>query len=245
MHPHWLVRLGLRVLVKPLRRNDYAAAQKVDYFIANSTHSQKQIQKYYDRTSTVIFPPVDTVTFSSLADQRHQSRDKRELRCIVWGRHVPYKRLDLAIRACNKLGIPLTVIGSGPETAALKKLAGPKITFTGRISQNQLQQHILDANVFLFPAEEDFGIAPIEALSAGLPVIAYKAGGALDYVKDGVNGVFFERQTVGSLISALNRYQSLQLKMSSVSKSADIFSQQRFTDAMSTYITTLSKESQL
>lgn len=242
MRPYWLVRLGLRLLVKPLRKNDYAAAQRIDQFIAISTHTQKQIEQYYDRSSTIIFPPVDTDRFSSLVSQR-TDRVASPARCIVWGRHVPYKRLDLMIAACNKLQLPLTVLGDGPETAALKTMAGPTITFTGRLSDADLQQHILDADVFLFASEEDFGIAPIEALSAGLPVIAYKAGGALDYIQDGVNGLFFNDQTVESLIEALQRYQTIKFDPKTITKSADAFSKQQFTTAMSSYIAGVAKES--
>lgn len=235
MRPYWLVRLGLRLLVKPLRKNDYEAAQKVDYFIANSTHTQKQIKQYYDRDSTVIFPPVNTNKFSSLA-AKHTYQTAATPRYIVWGRHVPYKRIDLAIAACNKLKLPLTVLGTGPETAALKSLAGPTVTFTGRVSDEELKRHILEADAFLFPAEEDFGIAPIEALSAGLPVIAYKAGGALDYIHDGHNGLFFEKQTAKSLTEALKRHQTMTFIPKEISASAEPFSRQQFTQAMADHI---------
>ena len=242
MRPYWLVRLGLRILVKPLRNNDYKAAQKVDFFIANSTHTQKQIKQYYNRDSTVVFPPVATEAFSPLATQRTQ-KEVTESRYITWGRHVPYKRLDLAITACNDLKLTLTVLGSGPETSALRALAGPTITFTGRVSDEELQRYIVDADVFIFPAEEDFGIAPIEALSAGLPVIAYKAGGALDYIYDGSNGLFFEEQTKESLIEALKRYQTMTFDVGMITKGTDIFSKQRFQSAMSSYITNVSRKS--
>ncbi|MNQ73687.1 GDP-mannose-dependent alpha-(1-6)-phosphatidylinositol monomannoside mannosyltransferase [compost metagenome] len=231
MRPYWLVRLGLRLLVKPLRKNDYKAAQSVDSFIANSTHTQKQIKQYYNRDSTVIFPPVDTSKFSALVTQRSLETPAAP-RYIVWGRHVP----DLAIAACNELKLPLTVLGSGPETPVLKNLAGPTVTFTGRVSDEELKHHILKADAFLFPAEEDFGIAPIEALSAGLPVIAYKAGGALDYIHDGINGLFFEQQTTDSLIDALKRHQALTFETRAVTKSADAFSKQQFAQAMSDYL---------
>lgn len=243
MRPYWLVRLGLRLLVKPLRKNDYKAAQSVDYFIANSTHTQQQIKQYYDRDSTIIFPPVNTDKFSPLAARR-TAKTATTPRVIAWGRHVPYKRLDLAIAACNELELPLTIIGSGPETPALKALAGPTISFTGRASDDELQRHVLDADVFLFPAEEDFGIAPIEALSAGLPVIAYKAGGALDYIHDGNNGLFFDDQTTESLIEALRRYQTIEFDPTTITRSADTFSKQQFAQAMTTYLasTTTTKD---
>ncbi|MNQ38443.1 GDP-mannose-dependent alpha-(1-6)-phosphatidylinositol monomannoside mannosyltransferase [compost metagenome] len=242
MRPYWLVRLGLRLLVKPLRRNDYAAAQHVDHFIANSTHTKNQIKQYYDRDSTIIFPPVNTDRFSVLATKRDRLTTETP-RYIVWGRHVPYKRLDLVIAACNELGLPLTVLGSGPETPTLKALAGPTVTFAGRVSDEDLAQHILEADAFIFPAEEDFGIAPIEALSAGLPVIAYKAGGALDYIHDGSNGLFFEEQTTESLVEALTRHSTLTFNPKVISKSADTFSTKQFSTAMATYVNGITKES--
>jgi glycosyltransferase involved in cell wall biosynthesis len=241
MRPYWLVRLGLRLLVKPLRKNDYKAAQNVDYFIANSTHTQNQIKQYYNRDSIVIFPPVDTNKFSSVATQRSREATATP-RCIVWGRHVPYKRLDLAIAACNELKLPLTVLGSGPETPALKNLAGPTITFAGHVSDEELKQHILEADVFLFPAEEDFGIAPIEALSAGLPVIAYKAGGALDYIQDGINGLFFEQQTADSLVDALKRHQLLTFNTQTITKSVDAFSKQQFARSMTDQLASITTQ---
>lgn len=241
MRPYWLVRLGLRVLLKPLRSNDYKAAQKVDYFVANSTHTQKQIKQYYDRDSTVIFPPVATDTFSPLAAQRtRKGADASSY--ITWGRHVPYKRFDLTIAACNDLRLPLTILGSGPETTALKALAGPTVTFTGHVSDEELQRYIVGADVFIFPAEEDFGIAPIEALSAGLPVIAYKAGGALDYIHDGSNGLFFREQTKDNLIDALKRSQTMTFDENAITKSAGIFSKQHFQSAMSSYVTKIDEE---
>ncbi|MNI50402.1 GDP-mannose-dependent alpha-mannosyltransferase [compost metagenome] len=139
--------------------------------------------------------------------------------------------------------MPLTVLGSGPETPTLKALAGPTVTFAGRVSDEDLAQHILEADAFIFPAEEDFGIAPIEALSAGLPVIAYKAGGALDYIHDGSNGLFFEEQTTESLVEALTRHSTLTFNPKVISKSADTFSTKQFSTAMATYVNGITKES--
>jgi glycosyltransferase involved in cell wall biosynthesis len=203
MRPHWLARLGLRVLVKPLRKNDYAAAQKVDYFIANSTHTQKQIQQYYDRPSTVIYPPVDVEHFTPPPKGTRSGY-------IAWGRHVPYKRFDLAIEACNKLGADLTIIGSGPDTERLKKLAGPTIHFPGRMSDKQLVKTVQSASAVLFPNEEDFGLVAVEALAAGTPVIAYSGGGALDIVQDGETGVLFEDQTIAGMINAIRRFETMK-----------------------------------
>lgn len=240
--PKWLARLGLRLLVKPLRKRDYQAAQSVDYFIANSSHIQNDIKKYYDRDSVVIHPPVNVSAFTNPKQQapnnkkgapsniKYQISNIDKPRFILWGRHVPYKRFDLAIEACNTLQLPLTVVGSGPETENLKKIAGPTITFAGRVSDAELITLAHSADAFLFPGEEDFGIAPVEALAAGLPVIAYKSGGALDYVIEGKTGIFFEEQTQASLIRALQKFQQINFRSKDIADAAEQFSSIKFKD---------------
>ena len=218
-----LARLGLRLLVWPLRRWDYKAAQRADVHIANSTHIQKDIKTYYNRGSVVIHPPVDTERFAAV-----KSSSKRH-GFVIAGRHVPQKRIDLAILACNELALPLTVIGSGPETAKLETIAGPTITFAGKVPDEELARLFAAAEGFIFPSFEDFGIAPVEALAAGTPVIAYKAGGALDYVSP-KTGTFFASQTTTSLKKALaafkpNSYESTDLQASAASFSSTAFQQ--------------------
>lgn len=200
--PKWLVRIGLRVLVGYLRKRDYEAAQKIDFLIANSEHIKNDIWMYYNRESTVIHPPVETARFL----KKTNSRKSFNHRFIMWGRLVPYKRFDLAIEACNELGAELDIIGDGPELANLRMIAGSTIRFLGRASDEALEDAAQQADAFLFPGEEDFGIAPVEALSAGLPVIAYRSGGALDYVKAGKTGVVFVDQTKQALIDAIKRF---------------------------------------
>ncbi len=118
---------------------------------------------------------------------------------------MPYKRFDLAIEACNRLGIKLTVVGRGPDTERLKKLTGSTVEFTGYISDEELVERAHKAQYFLFPNEEDFGIAAVEALAAGLPVIAYGKGGALDIVENHETGILFNKQTVASLVQAIEK----------------------------------------
>lgn len=219
--PKWLVRLGLKLLVRPLRRRDYEAAQKVDQFIANSTHIRNDIKKYYDRNSVVVHPPVDTEKFSN-NEYRISNIEKSGF--IMWGRHVPLKRFDLAIKACNQLKAPLTIVGQGPETDNLKKLAGPTITFTGWLSHDDLVTTALQHQAFLFPGEEDFGIAPVEAMSLGIPVIAYKAGGATDYVTPKKTGLFFEKQSVDAMITAIQRFETQRFLANTISQHAEQFS---------------------
>lgn len=220
----WLGSLGLKFFVKPLRRWDYKAAQQPNRLIANSTNIQKQIKKYYGRDSTVIFPPVNTKDFKAAG-----KKSKRRKGFVILGRQTPYKRFDLAIQACSELGLPLTVIGKGPEHEKLKAMAGPSVTFTGFVKDEaEKRQMVAEAEAFIFPGLDDFGIAPVEAMAAGTPVIAYKAGGALDYVTPGKTGEFFEEQTVQSLKTALKNFDSLKYSPSDISQSSDKFSIEQF-----------------
>lgn len=236
--PKWLARLGLRLLVKPLRRRDYKAAQAVDYFIANSTHIQNDISTYYKRESIVIHPPVDVDKFKTTNDQRQTINNQR---FITWGRHIPYKRMELAVAACTKLNLPLTIIGTGPETSKLKKIAGPTVTFTGWVENDEVPKLARKASAFIFTAEEDFGIAPIEAMAAGLPVIAYKAGGALDYVKEGTTGTFFTEQTMESLIASLKKFKAESYKPTTIAKSAEEFSSAKFREHLTKFVRSIEK----
>lgn len=151
----------------------------------------------------VIHPPVDVNRF-----HLQTTNDKLQTRhgFIITGRQTPYKRFDIAVQACTKLNLPLTVIGKGPDYEKLKKLAGPTVTFKGWIPDRELAGYLQSAEAYLFPALDDFGISAVEALAAGTPVIAYRAGGALDYVEDGKTGLFFDEQTVESLCEALQKF---------------------------------------
>lgn len=221
-----LARLGLRVLVGPLRRQDYMAAQRIDYLIANSKHIQKDIKVQYKRDSHVVFPPIDIKRFSLDIDKI----TTKKTHFTLWSRHVPYKRFDIAIKACNILKLPLVVIGTGPETENLKKIAGPTITFTGHIADEDFTQYLSTSKAFIFPAEEDFGIAPVEAQAAGIPVIAFKAGGAKEYVIDGKTGLFFDEQTVPSLIRALRVFDTATFSQVDIARHAKKFSREAFQD---------------
>jgi glycosyltransferase involved in cell wall biosynthesis len=197
----WLIRPFIPVFVRWMRTLDLESVQDIDYFIANSTVTQARIKQYYNRPSTVVHPPVAIDRFTP-----PPKTDRHGF--IMWGRHVPYKRFDLAIEACNRLSLPLTIVSSGPDTDRLKKLAGPTITFTGRVSDEELVRLAQHAEAFLFPNEEDFGISAVEALAAGTPVIGYAKGGVLDIVQDGETGILFPDQTVDSLIEAINRFRT-------------------------------------
>lgn len=200
-----LIRPVIPGFVKAMRKRDLESVKDIDVFIANSTVTQERIKEYYGKPATVIYPPVTVERFTPPPSGARSGY-------VMWGRHVPYKRFDLAIEAANRLGVPLTIAGTGPDTERLKKLAGPTVTFVGRISDEALVELAQKSSAFLFPNEEDFGISAVEALAAGTPVIAYKKGGALDIVQDGETGIFFEEQTTASLVEAIRRFESITAK---------------------------------
>lgn len=220
--PKPLVRFALKKLVGPLKRRDYQAAQKVDVFLANSNHIKADIKKYYGRDSVVIHPPVDVARFSLV------SSDVKRSGFVTMGRQVPQKRVDLIIAACNELQLPLTVIGRGPSHNALRSMAGSTITFKTNVTDEQMPLELAKATAFIFAAEEDFGIAPVEAMAAGTPVIAYKAGGALDYVVPGITGQFFEQQNVASIIDILRHFNAKAFDPVTIKKHAKLFSSDVF-----------------
>jgi len=218
-----LARIGLRMLVGPLRRWDYKAAQRPDKIIANSSHIQAEIKKYYDRDSTVINPPVYFERF-----QKPKNQNLERTGFIVSGRQTPYKRADLAVQACSQLQLPLKVIGDGPDLPRLRTLAGPTVSFLGRISDEELEKEFGSASALIFAGLDDFGITAIEAMAASTPVIAYKAGGALDYVQPGITGEFFNQQTVESLGQTLQSFNPQTYDHAAISQAAQKFSVEEF-----------------
>ncbi len=222
------VRLSLKPLVAALRRWDYQAAQRVDHFIAISTEIQQRIKRYYKRDSEIIYPPVDIRRF---APQR-----QRGDYYLMVSRLIPYKRIDLAIEAFNRLGLPLVIAGGGRDAARLEKLAKPNVQFLGRVPDADLPDLMARCKAFIFPGREDFGITPVEAQASGRPVIAYGAGGALDSVIDGETGVLFEEQTAESLIEAIQRFNTLKLDRDVVRCHAEKFSTEAFKQKLTAFI---------
>lgn len=234
-----LVRVAFKLWVRPLRRADYKAAQRVDQFVTISDYAKEQILEYYNRESTVIYPPVEVSDFAS--DKKKRSvvdavKLKKELgfdmreAYVVTSRQVTWKRIDLAVMACQKLKQPLVIIGEGPEHRKLVKMAGGSelIRFLPLMKKDELAEYLRLAKGYLFPSLEPFGIAPVEALSAGCPVIAYGEGGARNYVYDGKNGLLFDRQTVSSLVSAMIRFEKMKFNRADILKTAKGFSVERF-----------------
>lgn len=225
-----LARLGLKLLVGPMRRWDFRAAQRPDYLIANSNFTREQIKKYYDRDSIVIHPPVDIERFKS-----HSRPTEKRHGFVTAGRQTPYKRIDLAVEAATMLKVPLIVIGKGPDHKWLKKIAGKSVTFLTKVSDEQIAERFGGAKAFIFPGVDDFGIVAVEAMAAGTPVIAYGAGGALDYVNN-KTGVLFKLQTVEALIEALKGFKAEKFNPQEVAKQAEQFSSKAFTRNVDRFI---------
>lgn len=225
-----LARLGLKLLVGPMRHWDYKAAQRPDYLIANSRYTKDQIRKYYGRDSEVIHPPVDIERFKN-----HNKSTQQRHGFVTAGRQTPYKRIDLAVQAATQLTVPLIVIGKGPDHRRLKKIAGRSVTFLTNVSDEQIAERFGESKAFIFPGVDDFGIVAVEAMAAGTPVIAYKAGGALDYVNKST-GVFFDEQTAESLAEAMEEASNKTFDHLSIASSAKQFSPKAFVDKVQNYI---------
>src|SRR5947209_7650105 len=217
-----MARLVLPFLITGLRSWDQTTGIRVDHFIANSPVVAERIQKYYRRDAVVIPPPVEARRFTF--DPTTQVEDY----FLIVSRLIPYKRIDLAIEACNELQLPLVIIGSGRDLERLKKMAGPTIRFMGRLSDEDVLHYYAHCRALLFPGDEDFGITPLEAQASGRPVIAYGAGGALASVVDGITGVFFQKQTVESLTAALASFDERKYDPQAIRNHALEFDTPRF-----------------
>lgn len=224
-----LARAVLPRMVKKLRHWDYAAAQRPNYLVANSAEVAGRIKKYYKRDSTVIHPPVEVERF---LDKPSKVGDYY----LVVSRLIPYKKADIAIEACNKLGKKLVVAGRGTDYKTLRKLAGPTIEFIQYPDDKEVEKLFLNCKAFLFPAFEDFGITPVEAMAAGKPVICYGDGGATESVVNGKTGVFFEKQTPESLADAIEKFEKLTFDSKSIREHAKGFSEKRFLEEIGGYI---------
>lgn len=231
---NWLARLGLKILVGPMRRWDFRAAQRPDFLIANSDHTAREIKKYYRREATMIHPPVDTERFKP-----YISDSKNRHGYVITGRQTPYKKINLAVEACTELNVPLIVIGNGPDHKKLKKMAGSSITFVTTATDEDVAKYVGSSKAFIFPGVDDFGIAPVEALAAGTPVVAYKAGGALDYIIDGKNGRFFDKPTVSSLCNAIQKFEKEKYSPEKVKETAKPFKTNEFQVSFLRFIKTI------
>ena len=226
-----IVRFFFRLMVLPLKRADYKAARRPDYYITISEYAKEQIRKYYKRESVVIHPPVEIDDFMVKTNSVSEYY-------ITTSRQVNWKRIDLAVEACMRMQKKLVVIGEGPEHGKLVRLAnGSKfIEFLPMMKKENLAEYLASAKGYLFPSLEPFGIAPVEALAAGCPVIAFVEGGSRDYIVDKRNGVFFEKQTIESLEEAILRFEKMKFNRDEISKTARKFSVKRFEREITQYI---------
>ena len=201
-HAGPVARMVMPALAHQLRIWDAASAARVDTFLANSTHVANRVKAYYRRAASVVHPPVAVDAFAPAP------RAAREPFYLWVGELVSYKRPDLAVEAFNRLSRPLVVIGDGPMRAQLERMAGDQIRFLGKADFETLKWHMARCQALIFPGEEDFGIVPVEAMSAGRPVIAYGRGGVLDTVCDGETGLLFHDQTTEGLSDAVERFEA-------------------------------------
>ena len=225
-----LTRTAFSLASHYARQWDVTTSARVDHFAAISKYVAARVRKYYRRESTVIYPPVDT-SGGYLADRTDDYY-------LVVSRMVPYKRVDLAIEACNRLGRHLRVVGSGPEYKRLKRMAGPSIEFLGKLDENSLRESYACCRALLFPAEEDFGIVPVEAQAFGRPVIAFGRGGVLETVTGldetgdsaSASGVFFSEQSAESLSEAIIKFEAVERSFNPefIRAGAQRFSLERF-----------------
>lgn len=208
-----LVPLGLNYV----RIWDRIASNRVDAYIANSRLVAERIKKYYQRKSVVINPPVLVKELLSPYDQQKRGIFKAEYLkpsqkegyYLMLGRLMSYKKFDLGIKAFNRLKLPLKIIGGGPELNKLKKIAGPNVEIVGPLPPRDPRKamYFAKSKAFIFPQEEDFGIVALEAMISGKPVIAYRAGGALEAIEENVTGIFFNNQTEASLVKAVQEFE--------------------------------------
>src|SRR5829696_2659776 len=214
-----LARPALRVLLSRWRQWDWIAAQRVDRYVANSRTTAERIRRYLGRESTVLYPPVEIDRFSPGPVGAHY---------VVLAELMAHKRIDVAVEAFTRLGRPLVVIGDGPEGRRLRRLAGPTVTFTGRIPDAQVATTLASARALVVTAVEEFGIAAVEALAAGRPVIALGKGGVRESVQPGVTGAFYDRNDPAALADTVRAFDPLAVDPAACRAAAERFSVERF-----------------
>jgi glycosyltransferase involved in cell wall biosynthesis len=238
------MRLFLPPLLSRLRKRDLAAASGPDVFVANSQHVRERIARYYGRPAMVVHPPVDVEPLMTLP------RDEQDY-YLVFGRVVPYKRVDLAVAACIRMDRPLKVAGDGRALAAVRAVAqaeaatasrAAKVEFLGRVDDRERDRLLEGARALLFPGEEDFGIVPVEAQAAGVPVVAYGVGGARESVLDGQTGVLFDGQSPDGVVHGIERFEQLQLDPGRIRENAARFGRERFRREMAEVIDSALRE---
>lgn len=218
----------LPLLLGPMKKWDIASLNRVDFFIANSKNVQERIKRFYQRDAEVIYPPIDT--------DYYQPDDNSADYFLLVSRLNTYKRIDIVVDAFNQLKLPLKIIGAGPDMEQLRLRSADNIEFLGRLPDEALKKHYAACRALIFPGEEDFGMIPLEAMSCGRPVVAYKAGGALETVVEGENGVFFAEQKPESLVEALQQFRNISFNKDAIRRHAQKFDQTVFRKKLMDFI---------
>lgn len=226
----------LKALGPILRMRDWESAQKVNQFLAISNTIKKRIKKYYGKESEVIYPPVGVSKLPEKLENKDELLNKNIPYYLIISRLVSYKRIDLAIKACNKLNKNLIIVGFGNQIKQLKKISGPSIFFTDQLTDEEVGRYYMHCSAFLFTADEDFGIAPVEAQLYGKPVIALSKGGSTETVIDGKTGVFFNNQTVESLAKAMIRFEGINFLAANCQENGLKFSKKIFKFKIENYV---------
>lgn len=213
-----------RPLISSLRKWDVIAAQRPDEIVSISKTVRDRVEKYYGKSSTIIYPPVTLHEGSSV-----EIPDKDYFLVVSrLSKMTSYKRVDIAIKAANKLKVPLKIIGTGRDVPYYKKMAGPTVEFIGKVTDEELSAYYKNCAALIFPGNEDFGLVMVEAQMHGKPVIAYKAGGATEIIQEGKTGEFFDKQTVASLTQKLAKFDKSQYNTNDSIKNARKFSEDTF-----------------
>ncbi|MCL4392561.1 glycosyltransferase [Patescibacteria group bacterium] len=224
-------KLVIPFIVSYLRLWDSVASSRVDFFIANSSYTKDRIQKFYKRDSTVIHPPVNTAHFEKVKSIGNDN-------FLYVGRLAEWKRLDIVIKAFNQLKKPLHIVGTGDKkyVKKLRSIANKNIEFLSFLTDDKLLGEYAGCRALIFPSKEDFGIAPIEALACGKPVVAFGVGGVLDYMVDGSTGILFKKQTVSSLKESIERFDAMRFDGDKLRSIASKFSADKFRENIENFI---------
>jgi len=214
--------------MSPIRLWDKASAERVDNFLANSQFVAKRIKKYYRKDSLVIHPPVNVHRFFISPTQKDYF--------LMVGRLIAYKRHDIAIEAFNRLGLPLKIIGRGPEMERLKKMAKSNIEFLGRVPEEDLPRYYAECRGFIFPQEEDFGIVAIEAMASGRPLIAYRGGDIVEHMEEGKMGEYFDEQTPEAIVGVMRKFDEKKYDPEYIRGKSLYFDKERFKATIKDYI---------
>jgi glycosyltransferase involved in cell wall biosynthesis len=220
----------MRPVMARLARWDRDTAGRADRYVAISHYVAGRIRRYYNREAIVVYPPVDTDYFHPADDDGSDESQTRS--ALVVSALVPYKRIEIAIDACRKANVPLTIAGDGPDRARLERIAGPDVRFVGRVTDDAIRELYRRSGVTLLPGEEDFGIVPLEAQACGRPVVALGKGGALETVVDGETGALVPDRDAGAFAEVIAATLARRFDRAAIRRHAERFSRTRFADEM-------------